>query len=109
MVDVLARITQMRESHQWSVYDLAKCSGVFQSTISSWYRNKKLQTLVTLEAICNAYDMSIEQFMSPTMNMPDLTDKQKEWLALYDMMGAEEKKAICQLINMFTKNRRHRK
>ena len=38
MFDVLARIQELRESREWSVYKLAKLSGIPQSTIATWYQ-----------------------------------------------------------------------
>lgn len=108
MINVLERITQLRESRQWSEYELSKRSGVAQSTISSLYRNNNLPTLMTLEAICNAFDMSVEQFLSPEMDTSDLTSGQKEWLAKYDTMGREEREAVSKMIDTFTVGRRRR-
>lgn len=42
MFDVLARIQELRESREWSVYKLAKLSGIPQSTIATWYQKNLL-------------------------------------------------------------------
>ena len=65
MIDVLERITQLRQGRNWSEYELSKRSGVAQSTISSLYRNNNLPTLPTLEAISSAFDMPLENFCLP--------------------------------------------
>lgn len=36
-MNVLARITQLRQKRGWTEYELAKRSGLPQSTISTWY------------------------------------------------------------------------
>lgn len=48
MINVLERITELRESHHWTEYQLAEHSGLTQSTISSWYRKQMLPTIPSL-------------------------------------------------------------
>ena len=43
--------------------------------------------------------------MSPTMDLPDLTDGQKEWLRMYDILERNEREAIMQMSNAFISNR----
>ena len=107
MIDILKRIKELRESRQWSEYELAKRAGLCQSTLSSLYRNNNLPTLTTLETICSAFDMPLEQFLSPVMDKPDLTNGQKEWLARYDVMGQGERTAVCNMIDAFVASHRH--
>lgn len=37
MVDILNKITKRRLQRKWTEYELAKHSGLTQSTISTWY------------------------------------------------------------------------
>lgn len=62
MINVLDRITELREEKNWTEYQLAERSGLTQSTISSWYRKKMYPTLPSLEKICIAFDISLSQF-----------------------------------------------
>lgn len=62
MVNVLERIAEMRESRNWTEYQLAEKSGLTQSTISSWYRKGILPTIPSLAKICDAFDISVSQF-----------------------------------------------
>ncbi|MCF2657536.1 helix-turn-helix domain-containing protein [Lacrimispora saccharolytica] len=62
MIDVLERITELREKHSWTEYQLAEQSGLTQSTISSWYRKSMLPTISSLKKICNAFDITLSQF-----------------------------------------------
>ena len=57
MINVLERITELRESHHWTEYQLAEHSGLTQSTISSWYRKQMLPTIPSLVKICDAWQM----------------------------------------------------
>ena len=106
MIDVLKRIEELRESRQWSMYELAKRAGICQSTLSSLYRNNNLPTLMTLESICSAFDMSLEQFFSPAMDKSNLTREEREWLAKYEAMGHKERDAVCNMIDAFAASNR---
>lgn len=62
MINVLQRITELREERHWTEYQLAEKSGLTQSTISSWYRKNMLPTIPSLTKICDAFGISISQF-----------------------------------------------
>lgn len=62
MINVLERITELRESHHWTEYQLAEHSGLTQSTISSWYRKQMLPTIPSLVKICDAFGITVSQF-----------------------------------------------
>ena len=62
MVDILSRITNLRNERNWSEYQLAENSGLTQSTISSWYRKNILPTIPSLNKICDAFGITMSQF-----------------------------------------------
>ena len=61
-MEVLDKITSMREERHWSEYQRAEQSGLTQSTISSWYRKNTLPSIPSLKKICEAYGISLSQF-----------------------------------------------
>lgn len=61
-MEILEKITKLREEHHWSEYQLAEKSGLTQSTISSWYRKNTLPSIPSLTKICNAFEISLSQF-----------------------------------------------
>ena len=61
-MDILNRISKMRLERGWSEYELAKRSGLPQSTISSWYRKNMSPTVTSLSKICDAYGISLSYF-----------------------------------------------
>lgn len=61
-MDVLARITKLRLDRGWTDYELAKRSGLPQSTISSWYTKNMLPSISSLESICKGLGISLSQF-----------------------------------------------
>lgn len=61
-MDILDKITELREERHWTEYQLAEKSGLTQSTISSWYRKGILPSIPSLEKICDAFGLSLSQF-----------------------------------------------
>lgn len=99
MVDILGRVTQQRLSRDWTEYQLAQKSGIPQSTISSWYRKKMLPTLSSLEKICNAFDMTMAQFLSENNCLTEITPDQKELLNKWELLTSSQKTAFLALMN----------
>ncbi len=61
-MDILSRIMQMRLDRGWSEYELAKRSGITQSTISSWYSKEAQPTVKSIESICKGFGITMSQF-----------------------------------------------
>lgn len=84
--DVLAEITRLRLQRNWTEYELAKHSGLSQSTISTWYRKGQIPTLQSLEKICMGFGIPLSQFFAEENNLVSLTPKQKELLASWSAL-----------------------
>ncbi|MCD8083510.1 MAG: helix-turn-helix domain-containing protein [Clostridiales bacterium] len=97
MIDVLKKITEQRIARNWTEYQLAVHSGLPQSTISSWYRKNMLPTLSSLEKICNAFDMTMAQFLA-SENYTELTARQIELLKKWELLTPQQKDALFDLI-----------
>ena len=64
MKDILAEITRLRLQRGWSEYDLAKNSGLTQSTISTWYRKNQTPTIQTLDKVCRVSVLRCHSFLT---------------------------------------------
>ena len=80
MNEILNKITRLRLQRSWSEYDLAKKSGIAQSTISGWYRKNEMPKIPSLRKICNGFGITLSQFFSEGEGMVFLTQEQKEML-----------------------------
>lgn len=98
MLDILKKIADQRTARNWTEYQLAIRSGLPQSTISSWYRKNMLPSLASLEKVCNAFDMTMAQFLSED-NFTELTSSQKELLKKWELLTARQKDAFLNLLN----------
>ena len=78
ILDVLGRITQLRESRGWTQYRLSKEAGVSQNTIKNLYHRNNTPTIQTLEAICKAFNITLTEFFADIDDpITTLTDKQR--------------------------------
>ncbi len=83
-MDVLARITKLRLDRGWTEYELAKRSGLPQSTISTWYSKNMLPTVTSLESICKGFGISMSQFfLDESSGDPTVLNRQQIRLIAY--------------------------
>ena len=59
---VLARIQQLLTFNQWSLYKLAKESGLPYSSLNNLIHRGTCPTISTLEKICHGFDISLTDF-----------------------------------------------
>lgn len=99
MVNVLERITTIRESKHWTEYQLAEKSGLTQSTISSWYRKNMFPTIPSLIKICDAFDISLSQFFMEEDNQTVLlSDKQLTLLTASSKLTSQQFDALLHFL-----------
>ena len=100
MINVLERITELRKQKNWTEYQLAERSGLTQSTISSWYRKNILPTLPSLERICEAFGISISQFLDDDNNEISLINpRQKQLLEKASKLDNEQYDALINFLD----------
>lgn len=85
-MDVILRLENLMKDRGWSVYELARRSGLPQSTLSNLFNRRNQPTILTLEQVCKAMNLSLSQFFA-TDNAPVeeklLTDQLLDrWAAL---------------------------
>ncbi len=100
MFDVLARIKELREARKWSVYKLAKLSGIPQSTIATWYQKNLYPPIDKLELLCDVFGISLSEFFS-TGPEKSLTSEQLYLLENWNLLNCKEREAVLSVINAF--------
>lgn len=93
-MDILNRITSLREERNWSEYQLAVKSTLPQSTISSWYRKKMLPSISSLEKICVAFDLTLSQFFAEDTASITPTPEQRELLLEWNKLTPDQKRTL---------------
>lgn len=98
MKNILDEITRLRQERNWSEYDLAKRSGLSQSTISTWYRKKQIPTIPTLSKVCDGFEITLSQFLAEGEEPISLTSEQREMLDNWSTLNSYQKQIIMDLL-----------
>ena len=98
MKDVLKEITRLRLERGWSEYDLAKNSGLSQSTISTWYRKGQTTTIQTLDKVCKGFGITLSHFFAEGAAAIPLTAEQKNLWDHWSALNSEQKQIIGDLL-----------
>lgn len=98
MKDILQEITRLRLERGWTEYELAKNSGLTQSTISTWYRKGQTPTIQTLDKVCMGLGISLSQFFAEGTDAIVLTSEQKELLDNWSALNKTQREIVLQLL-----------
>jgi len=60
-MDVLKRLQYLLNKRGWTMYRLAKESGLSDKTIANIYRRGTMPSIPTLESICSAFGMTMNK------------------------------------------------
>lgn len=95
--EVLSRIQQLLRFKHWTLYKLAKQSGIPYSSLNNIFNRQTCPTIATLEKICNGFDLSLSEFFSfaenPLRNQ-NITSEQQDLLNSYEELSAQDKKLL---------------
>lgn len=72
MNDVLNRIQTLLNEREWTLYRLAKESGITYSSLSSLFKKDNQPTISTLEKICTGLNISLNEFF-PIIHLTENT------------------------------------
>ncbi|MDO5785416.1 MAG: helix-turn-helix domain-containing protein [Eubacteriales bacterium] len=97
MKDILKEITRLRLERGWSEYELAKHSGLAQSTISTWYRKQQVPTIPTLNKVCNGFGITLSQFFAEGNDAISLTAEQREMLDRWSSLTEKQRRLFLEL------------
>lgn len=98
MKDVLKEITRLRTERGWTEYELAKRSGLEQSTVSTWYRKKQVPRLQTLEKVCHGLGVTLSQFFAEGEDPVSLSPTQREMLEHWSALEPKQQEIILDLL-----------
>lgn len=98
MKDILAEITRLRLMRGWSEYDLAKNSGLTQSTISTWYRKNQIPTVRTLDKVCKGLGITLSQLFDESGEAVPLSAEQQKMLNCWSALNPKQRSIIIELL-----------
>ena len=97
-MNLQSKIRALMEERGWTVYRLAKESGVSWSTIRNMFDRNTEPTVPTVEALCNGLGITLEELLLGE-GFTALDDEQKDLLSKWSTLTAENKKIMLALLN----------
>lgn len=98
-MDAQKRIKQLMEDRGWTDYRLAKESNLSHSTVTNMFNRNNAPTLPTLEAVCQAFGITLAQFFSEGDSSDGLTEEQRTLFSKWSSLTNEQKEALLHLMN----------
>ena len=98
-MDLLKRITELRDERGWSINYLAKTSDLPQSTVSNLYNRTSEPSVTTLERICTGFGISLAEFFSDGEEGTMLSDEQKRLLLEWSKLTQEQKQSVLSVMS----------
>lgn len=97
-MDAQKRIKQLMKERDWTDYRLAKESGLSHSTVTNMFNRNNAPTLPTLEAVCNAFGITLAQFFTEGTS-PEMTEEQRILFAKWSTLTEKQKCLLLELMD----------
>lgn len=97
-MDAKEKIQQLMRERGWTIYELAKRSGLSPTTISNMYRRNTQPTIPSLEAMCRAFGITMSQFFLEDDETEALPDEQRALLRRWASLSPGQKELIFALM-----------
>ena len=92
--EIIDRIHQLCTARNWTIYRLAKESGITYSTLCTMLHKASAPSVPTLVKLCRGFGISLSEFFDTGNSWAILTSEQKSHLQQWDSMGAQNKQAV---------------
>lgn len=95
--EVLSRIKFFLEFKHWSIYKLAKESGLAYSSLNNIFNRNTCPSVMTLEKICDGLGISLSEFFNYKDNplrQSELSNSEQEILNSYRVLSHNDKKLL---------------
>ena len=99
-MDVLVRLQQILDERGWTMYRLAKESGLNEATIANIYRRNAMPSIPTLELVCQGFGITMSQFFAES-EMVEMTPDLKEIFENWVFLTPRQKEAILIMMRAF--------
>ncbi len=107
--EVLGRIREFLRWNKWSVYKLAKASGVPYSSLNNCFLRNTCPTIPTLEKLCTGLNISLSDFFDYKKNPlrdASLSEDEQNLLSAYQRLSIRDKELLNAYLDGLSKKRR---
>lgn len=95
-MDCLDRIKELLAERGWSMYTLARKSGIPQSTLSNLFLRCNFPSIPTLEKICDAFGISLACFFGG--NNLSLSEEESRLLREWNRLTPNTRQALLNFL-----------
>ena len=96
-MDTKTHIKELMDERGWTIYELAKRSGLAQTTIANMWKRNTEPTIPSLRAICNGFGITLAQFFAEG-DLVELTPEQREFERMKQVLLNEEPEKMVALL-----------
>ena len=97
-MDTQKRIRELMEERGWTDYRLAKEANLSHSTVTNMFDRNNAPTLPTLEAVCQAFGITLAQFFANEDEIT-LTEEQQRLFAKWSTLTERQKQILLELMD----------
>jgi transcriptional regulator with XRE-family HTH domain len=98
-MDINKKIMDLCNERNWSTYDLAREAILTHSTISSAMQRGTPPKIETLQAICEAFGITLSQFFLEDEQSEVLSKDEKELVESFRRLPPEKQQALLKFID----------
>lgn len=97
---IVAHIDELRKIKGMTKTEMADKSGISRSSVNNWFYADAIPSLSNIESICNAFNITVEQFFSG-IGKAESEKSELEFIDAWRMMGDKERTIIKGVIETF--------
>lgn len=97
---IIDRLKDLQQRHGWSDYKIVKEAGLSPNTVSNIYRRGNTPSMVTLEALCKAFGITMAQFFAEG-EMIEITPELRMLFDKWSTLTEEQKAALWQILKTY--------
>ena len=98
-MNIIKRINDIRHERGWSVNYLALEAGLTQSTLSSMLLRNTPPRIDTLQALCDAFGITLAQFFLDEETTELVSDREKLLLEHFRKLPTEKQDALLTILS----------
>ena len=93
-LDIVGRIRKENEKRGWTVYRLAKEANLSPSTLTNMMHRGTCPSLTTIENVCEAYGITLAEFLYGQDDLIHLNAEQKHHLDRWNLLTEKQQRAV---------------